>query len=137
MPQRAAHRAVTDIGYPALTRRARAARARADFVILQDAEGKQKEKAERLRFGRFFYRFPNGESGADVYDRMTIFEARACRQCGVAGCTCCLQTVAQHLAAPAARVLRRGRGSYIVCGRASRSDVGLGAAGRQGEHIYA
>ena len=37
-------------------------------------EGKQREKAERLRFGRFFYRFPNGESGADVYDRMTIFE---------------------------------------------------------------
>ena len=30
---------------------------------------------ERQRFGRFFYRFPNGgESGADVYDRMTIFE---------------------------------------------------------------
>ena len=50
----------------------------AEFVFpgpnLQDAEGKQKEKAERLRFGRFFYRFPNGESGADVYDRMTIFE---------------------------------------------------------------
>lgn len=41
---------------------------------MQDAEGKQREKAERLRFGRFFYRFPNGESGADVYDRMTIFE---------------------------------------------------------------
>lgn len=45
-----------------------------DFGNFQDAEGKQKEKAERLRFGRFFYRFPNGESGADVYDRMTIFE---------------------------------------------------------------
>ena len=30
---------------------------------VQDAEGKQREKAERLRFGRFFYRFPNGESG--------------------------------------------------------------------------
>ena len=42
--------------------------------LVQDAEGKQREKAERLRFGRFFYRFPNGESGADVYDRMTIFE---------------------------------------------------------------
>ncbi len=27
-----------------------------------------------LRFGRFWYRFPHGESGADVYDRMTIFE---------------------------------------------------------------
>ena len=35
----------------------------------QDAEGKKREKAERLRFGRFFYRFPNGESGADVYYR--------------------------------------------------------------------
>ena len=32
-------------------------------TYLQDAEGKQREKAERLRFGRFFYRFPNGESG--------------------------------------------------------------------------
>ena len=42
--------------------------------VLQDVAGKQNEKAERLRFGRFFYRFPNGESGADVYDRMTIFE---------------------------------------------------------------
>ncbi len=40
----------------------------------QDASLKEKEKAERLRFGRFFYRFPNGESGADVYDRITIFE---------------------------------------------------------------
>lgn len=27
-------------------------------------EGKEREKTERLRFGRFFYRFPNGESGA-------------------------------------------------------------------------
>lgn len=32
-------------------------------LLVQDAEGKQREKAERLRFGRFFYRFPNGESG--------------------------------------------------------------------------
>ena len=45
-----------------------------DFGNFQDAAGKEKEKAERLRFGRFFYRFPNGESGADVYDRMTLFE---------------------------------------------------------------
>ena len=27
-----------------------------DFGNFQDAEGKQREKAERLRFGRFFYR---------------------------------------------------------------------------------
>ncbi|GIL42901.1 hypothetical protein Vafri_727 [Volvox africanus] len=45
-----------------------------DFGNFQDEQGKQHEKAERLRFGRFFYRFPNGESGADVYDRITIFE---------------------------------------------------------------
>ncbi len=32
------------------------------------------QKAERLRFCRFFYRFPNGESGADVYNRIRAFE---------------------------------------------------------------
>jgi broad specificity phosphatase PhoE len=42
-----------------------------DFGNFQDARGKAAEKAERLRYGRFFYRFPNGESGADVYDRIT------------------------------------------------------------------
>lgn len=31
----------------------------------------QIEKTIRLRYGRFFYRFPNGESAADVYDRIT------------------------------------------------------------------
>lgn len=44
-------------------------------VLLQDTEGKKREKAERLRFGRFFYRFPNGESGADVYDRCGVAAA--------------------------------------------------------------
>jgi hypothetical protein len=29
------------------------------------------EKAQRHLYGRFFYRFPNGESAADVYDRIT------------------------------------------------------------------
>jgi len=28
---------------------------------------------ERKVFGSFYYRFPNGESGADVYDRVTDF----------------------------------------------------------------
>ena len=36
--------------------------------------GRDKLAEERLRFSRFFYRFPNGESGADVFDRITIFE---------------------------------------------------------------
>ncbi|CBI34342.3 unnamed protein product, partial [Vitis vinifera] len=30
-------------------------------------------KETRLRFGRFFYRFPEGESAADVYDRVSSF----------------------------------------------------------------
>jgi hypothetical protein len=37
-------------------------------------EETKREKAERLRYGRFFYRFPMGESGADVYNRMTMME---------------------------------------------------------------
>lgn len=57
-------------------------------ISMQDAEGKQREKAERLRFGRFFYRFPNGESGADVYDRMTIFEVH-CAALGLLGKAAC------------------------------------------------
>ena len=38
-----------------------------DFGNFQDMEGKEREKTERLRFGRFFYRFPNGESGAGAH----------------------------------------------------------------------
>ena len=45
-----------------------------DFGNFQDLKRKQLEKRERRYFGRFFYRFPDGESGADVYDRITIFE---------------------------------------------------------------
>lgn len=37
----------------------------------QDREKMRVEKEIRLRYGRFFYRFPNGESAADVYDRIT------------------------------------------------------------------
>ena len=54
-----------------------------DFGNFQDAVGKAQEKSERLRFGRFFYRFPNGESGADVYDRC----ARPAAASGVQRCT--------------------------------------------------
>ncbi|MQL86448.1 hypothetical protein Taro_018989 [Colocasia esculenta] len=44
-----------------------------DFGNFQDRERMRIEKAIRLRYGRFFYRFPNGESAADVYDRITGF----------------------------------------------------------------
>ncbi|XP_019170005.1 PREDICTED: phosphoglycerate mutase-like protein AT74H [Ipomoea nil] len=44
-----------------------------DFGNFQDREQMKIEKAVRERYGRFFYRFPNGESAADVYDRITGF----------------------------------------------------------------
>ncbi|KAG0484848.1 hypothetical protein HPP92_008927 [Vanilla planifolia] len=44
-----------------------------DFGNFQDREKMRLEKEIRLRYGRFFYRFPNGESAADVYDRITGF----------------------------------------------------------------
>lgn len=39
----------------------------------QEAHLQKKLKEERYRYGSFFYRMPHGESGADVYDRVTSF----------------------------------------------------------------
>uniref|UniRef100_A0A0D3GBX2 Phosphoglycerate mutase-like protein AT74H n=1 Tax=Oryza barthii TaxID=65489 RepID=A0A0D3GBX2_9ORYZ len=44
-----------------------------DFGNFQDRDKMRVEKEIRRRYGRFFYRFPNGESAADVYDRITGF----------------------------------------------------------------
>ncbi|GER26868.1 3-bisphosphoglycerate-dependent phosphoglyceratemutase, partial [Striga asiatica] len=44
-----------------------------DFGNFQDQEQMKIQKAARQLYGRFFYRFPNGESAADVYDRITGF----------------------------------------------------------------
>lgn len=54
-----------------------------DFGNFQDQKRKQVEKRERQSFGRFFYRFPDGESGADVFDRVTIFEDHMVRDIDV------------------------------------------------------
>ena len=43
-----------------------------DFGNLQD-DAMPLSKRKRVSFGRFFYRFPDGESAADVYDRVTTF----------------------------------------------------------------
>lgn len=43
------------------------------FGNFQNVEGVRYSKAERARFGRFYYRFPDGESGLDVYSRVTSF----------------------------------------------------------------
>lgn len=47
-----------------------------DFGNLQTAE-MEKHKTERLRFGRFWYRFPHGESGSDAYERVAAFQESA------------------------------------------------------------
>jgi broad specificity phosphatase PhoE len=44
-----------------------------DFGNFQDPQQMQRILAERQEYGRFFYRFPNGEAGTDVFDRMSDF----------------------------------------------------------------
>ncbi|GAB2256997.1 hypothetical protein Droror1_Dr00023056 [Drosera rotundifolia] len=44
-----------------------------DFGNFQVEERMKRVKEARERFGRFFYRFPEGESAADVYDRVSSF----------------------------------------------------------------
>jgi len=42
-----------------------------EFGNFQEPGAMAKAKDARNRFGRFYYRFSNGESGADVYDRVS------------------------------------------------------------------
>jgi broad specificity phosphatase PhoE len=44
-----------------------------DFGNFQDPEDLLRQKKERERFGRFYYRYSDGESVADVYDRVSSF----------------------------------------------------------------
>ncbi|MBA0051971.1 phosphoglycerate mutase family protein [Streptomyces sp. AJS327] len=44
-----------------------------DWGNWQDREDVRKQKAYRNAYGHFFYRFAQGESGADVYDRVGAF----------------------------------------------------------------
>ncbi|KXS14443.1 phosphoglycerate mutase-like protein [Gonapodya prolifera JEL478] len=44
-----------------------------DWGNLQPSELMPLIKKERSAYGHFFYRFPNGESGADVFDRLSTF----------------------------------------------------------------
>ncbi|XP_047983234.1 phosphoglycerate mutase-like protein AT74H [Salvia hispanica] len=43
------------------------------FGNFQDLEERRKIKRSRVRYGKFFYRVPEGESSADVYDRVSSF----------------------------------------------------------------
>lgn len=44
-----------------------------DWGNWQDREDVRRQKAYRDAYGHFFYRFAQGESGADVYDRVGAF----------------------------------------------------------------
>ena len=44
-----------------------------DFGNYQDVATMQKAKKERFKFGAFYYRFSDGESGSDVFDRVSTF----------------------------------------------------------------
>jgi broad specificity phosphatase PhoE len=44
-----------------------------DFGHLRAVQAHELIDAERVAFGTFFYRIPDGESGADVFDRMSSF----------------------------------------------------------------
>jgi len=43
------------------------------FGNFQNYEEVKSSRDERVKFGRFFYRFPSGEAGLDVYTRVTSF----------------------------------------------------------------
>jgi broad specificity phosphatase PhoE len=44
-----------------------------DWANFQDPADIAQQKAERDRYGHFYYRFSHGESGSDVYDRVSTF----------------------------------------------------------------
>jgi len=56
-----------------------------DFGNFQDPEKMDQRMRERQQFGRFYFRFPNGEAGTDVYDRMASFITYLFRSMGEKG----------------------------------------------------
>ena len=44
-----------------------------DWANFQDSDDIAAQKALRDRYGHFYYRFTHGESGSDVYDRVSTF----------------------------------------------------------------
>lgn len=45
-----------------------------DFGNFQNPDQIKRDISDRNKFGRFYYRFPHGESSSDVYNRISIFE---------------------------------------------------------------
>lgn len=44
-----------------------------DWGNFQNVDEMRLTRKDRHKYGRFYFRFPNGESGADVFDRVTTF----------------------------------------------------------------
>ena len=61
---------------------------------------------ERQKFGRFYYRFPNGEAGTDVFDRMASFLTFLFRTMGEKGYFETSSDKVRALAAARAQTLR-------------------------------
>jgi broad specificity phosphatase PhoE len=74
-PYRRAHQTFHGLGLdPDRTRAKEEPRLREqDWGNYQDAEDVQRQRKARDAYGHFFYRFAQGESGADVYDRVGAF----------------------------------------------------------------
>lgn len=51
------------------------------FGNFQNVEDVWESKQERHNFGRFYYRFPSGEAGLDVYSRVSSFISTLVRDC--------------------------------------------------------
>merc|ERR1719148_656055 len=51
------------------------------FGNFQNYEEVKNARDERVKFGRFFYRFPSGEAGLDVYSRVSSFIPTIIRDC--------------------------------------------------------
>jgi len=51
------------------------------FGNFQNVDEVRAAKADRIRFGRFYYRFRSGESGLDVYSRVSSFISTLVRDC--------------------------------------------------------
>jgi broad specificity phosphatase PhoE len=74
-PYRRTHQTLSGLGLgPELVRVREEPRLREqDWGNWQDPEDVRKQKTYREAYGHFFYRFAQGESGADVYDRVGAF----------------------------------------------------------------
>lgn len=62
-----------DLGVPTDDMRLEPRLREQDWANFQDPVRIKEEKAIRNEYGHFWYRFTNGESGSDVYDRVSTF----------------------------------------------------------------